>query len=211
MYLVAMYSAYHIAIGARRAVLAQYQLDTIHYMSEPAYTKPDKPYSESEAQYKQCIDCRGLLPINYFGLYRPSKDGHNSVCKACRSEFNRLNWTKKYGRVFKDFNPEVVRNVTVNNRLILKDCIFQPNTIDICGFIPSTQATFHIQFGRNRYDMESMAVYDDKGNSYFEVVYSGIAPDKVISQLLANLKEHNIRLERSEGDIVLAKRVVYYL
>lgn len=183
------------------------------------HVHPGKPNNESDAsndaQTKQCHDCLGLYPLSYFGLAKYSKDGISHICFECNKQFQRVRRRKKYNakspKGARSNIDDITRSVRIQNTNIIQSCIFQSRTIDICGFIPSTQATFHIQFGRNRYDLESMAVYDNLGNSYFEVVYSGIAPDKVISQLLANLKEHNIRLERSEGDIVLAKRVVYYI
>lgn len=178
--------------------------------SQPQQDQSNNEPAKSEVQYKQCNDCCAKLPLSHFTLNYLGKSGRNNVCKDCRAQNFRLLRKRKYNAKSK-VDDSIIRSMLVQNTNILKESIFQPRTIDICGFIPSTQATFHIQFGRNRYDLESMAVYDDKGNSYFEVVYSGVDPDKVISQLLANLKEHNIRLERSEGDIVLAKRVVYYL
>lgn len=179
------------------------------YHAQPNQSN-NQPGASRDTQIKQCHDCLAQLPINCFGASKLSKGGYSHICSYCRAQYLRHRRKIKYNTKSK-VSDEIIRSVRVQNQNLIQQCIFKSESVHIVGFIPSTQATFHIQFGRNRYDLESMAVYDDKGNSYFEVVYSGVDPDKVISQLLANLKEHNIRLERSEGDIVLAKRVVYYI
>lgn len=58
--------------------------------------------------------------------------------------------------------------------------------------------------------MESMAVFSSDGSSYIEVAYSGLKEDVRLSVLMANLKEHGIRLELSDAYMLASKNVIYW-
>lgn len=144
-----------------------------------------------------------------FGLCKQFKDGRNITCKECRVEDNADRWTRKYGRSKRYQPPEILRAVLKQNSQVLQHALLQP-TFECTGFIPHTDRIFRIHFGRNRYDMESMAVFSEDGTSYFEIAYSGVKQELRMSQLAANLKEHGIRLEFSEAYMLASKNVIYW-
>lgn len=178
--------------------------------SQPQQDQSNSAPGASEVQYKKCNDCCALLPIAQFTLNYLGKKGRNNVCKDCRAQDFRLLRKRKYNSKSK-VDDSIVRNMAVHNTTILKEIIPSNTNHDIYGFKPNTSHIYRIHIGRSRYDMMSIAIFDQSGNVYREYAWSGDPDDVVIATILAILKEHSIRLERSEGDMVLAKRTIYYL
>lgn len=164
---------------------------------------------DSEVQYKQCTDCRALLPLSHYGLSKMNKDGHSAICNLCRSQFLRLKRQAKYNSKSK-VDDSLIRCVRVHNQQILQHALTQ-TSFQCIGFIPHSTKVLRIHFGKSRYDMNSMAVFAEDGGQYFEVAYSGYDLLLIQDQLLSNLKKHNIRLEFSVVEMMASKNVLYHL
>lgn len=147
------------------------------------------------------------LPLSCFGFHRMERDGHFKTCSECRAQYHRLLRKAKYNSKSL-VDDSLIRNVSVHNEHILTTMMSIPNAKCI-GFIPHTDKVFRVHFGRSRYDMESMAVFSEGGESYFEIAYSNIHDS--LGQLMLNLKKFNIRLEFSVVEMMASKNVLYHL
>lgn len=159
---------------------------------------------------KVCITCNGSLPFSYFGARKETKEGKFSACKACVNEAKRRRYEAKYGRARRldlDHGPQ--RNVIRHNRELLNILMTSPD-IHIYGYDPITLKTYKVYWGLNKtIQMPSLAMFDMNVTLYREWISSG--DSKFTDHLVEYLKTHNIRLELTEADIVISKRVVYYL
>lgn len=165
-----------------------------------------------DVQYKQCIDCDAMLPLSHFGLTKRSHDGHAKSCKACRSEYNQMNWTRKYGRKYSYEQPDVIRSVNMQNRLIVDQALPLMNQSFTCiGFVPHSGKVYRIHLGHNRYDMPSIAIFNEDGSSYWSLAWSGVPNETVKGQILGTLKIAGIRLELSDVHMIASKNVIYSL
>lgn len=178
------------------------------------YTKPINPIDPTLASdptspmTRVCKVCFAILPMENYGLCRSYPQGHHIQCKECRSQTNKIQWHQKHHNK-RWIEPDVIRSVSIHNERILSHALSKPD-FSCIGFVPHTDKVYSIVFGRNRHDMESMAVFLKDGTSYFEIVYSGISLDRRLSILLANLREHGIRLEWGEAYMLASKNVIYW-
>lgn len=158
-----------------------------------------------------CHDCRAQRLTVDFGSAKYTKGGRSTICKDCRAQYLRLSRNVRYNREPSDRDSHI-RSVYGQNCAIIQNATTHPSTTVNCiGFIPHTDRTFKVQFGRNRYDLDSMAVYATDGSTYLEIAYSGLHPTIVMQNLTDALKAHGIRLESDEAAMIISKRVLYYL
>lgn len=170
------------------------------------------PDSTSSIKCKRCQFCRAYLPLSFYGTYAPSKDGHVPRCRECIQEYASFRWTKSYGRRRRQHIYDYIRNVSIQNSRLLDMHIADIRApLQMIGFIPHTDKVFRISFGIFNFDMPSMAVYTEDGNSYFEMMYSISNVDTIKGKLMAYLKSEGIRLEQNVDSMELVKRMVYYI
>lgn len=165
------------------------------------------PINSPEAQFFVCHDCCAKLPTSDFNIAKYSPTGRSYICKHCRSQYLRLARRSKGSN--SKIDDSIIRSVYGQNLGILYHALAQPECV-VYGFIPHTDKSFKVHFGRSRYGIPSMAIFNTDGSSYQEYAYSGIKQENLMSTLIDLLKTHGIRLELSELDIQVVKQTLYF-
>ena len=186
---------------------------------KPQATSTLAPESEAtmEAQSpivkcKVCITCQGLHPLSMYAPRKETKEGKFSACRACNNEAKRRRHEAAFGksnRPIIDHGPQ--RNMHLHNRGILS--LLMPNQKDthIYGYSPQSSKVYKVVWSlTSSLLIPTLSLYDLNGN-----IVCGWSSNASLSEftehLLEYLKTHNIRLENNEGDIIVSKRVVYYI
>lgn len=176
--------------------------------SRPRPIDPPIASQDCTVQCKKCNSCFARLPIASFGFLRYAKDGRRDTCKECRTQYFRLKRKAKY-IVNSTVDDSVIRNVRIHNTSILNTCIF--STLEIRGFDTVSKSDYKIFFGPSKYTgMHSIALFDFNCKLYREFVYSGEV-HTVLESVLDILRNLNIRLEYTDGDVVTSKSTIYYV
>ena len=136
------------------------------------------------------------------------KDGRRTECLDCRAQNFRL-YRKSRFDAKSSQDDSLIRTVKTHNQIILESLI-QKGPTELRGFDYVTNIEYKVYYGPSeRHGMDSLACFTRSGTVYFDYAFSGISD--VIDFLLYNLKGMNIRLEWSDVDVILSKRVIYYL
>lgn len=179
-------------------------------MQEKAQAKPIDPNNEptdSKPVYATCNQCMAHLPLNCYGYHRMEKSGKSKTCSECRAQVFRLKRKAKYNSKSMA-DDSIVRHVYNHNKSLIALLLSIPE-VSCIGFIPHTDKVFRIDFGRSRYDLKSMAIFNEDGTSYFEIAYSGVEDPE--GTILLNLKKHSIRLELTTMHMMASKNTIYHL
>lgn len=161
-------------------------------------------------QSRPCIDCWANLPLSAYGVNIASKDGHVTICKACRAEWSSLNWTKKYGRKHKKYDPEIIRGAMRHNQILINH-MFAMQNVSLIGYIPHTDKVFRVLFGNDQRGIPSFAIINVDGSSFKDFTYSDQDIDMAKGHVYDILKRNRIRLELTDADMIASKTVIYYL
>lgn len=176
-----------------------------------SHAQPGDP-NEASGHYhmnlKQCHTCIGMFPDNYFGLAKFSRHGRSTICHNCRSQFLRLRRQLTKGSKSK-IDDSVLRNVSIHNKTILTQALATSETMAIWAYQPETKRTFKIVFGIGSLGMKSMAIFDLDGRAFQEHSYSG--HDSILDRLTVIVKDLGLRLELTEGDLITAKNLIFFI
>lgn len=78
-------------LGVRKQTIFDSLAATIPKLNGVFQQEPSlkKDFDKSDLGEKQCNTCKRTLPINSFGKFLKSKDGHSRKCKRCKNDYNR--------------------------------------------------------------------------------------------------------------------------
>ena len=163
--------------------------------------------ASGDVQTKRCQDCRSVLTVNHFGVSKLNKDGYSNICNACRAQYVRLRRKVRF-KTNSVIDDSIIRSVHRHNKTII-NAILKHSTFECRGFIPGSSKVFRIHFGKSRYDFPSLAIFSEDGSMYHEQAFSGLSTSLMAEALLKMMKLHKIRLELTDADVILSKRVIY--
>jgi hypothetical protein len=181
-------------------------------MNESASAKPDASNNqpnEHKAQYKHCRECCAKLPASAYGFYRYTKDRLTQVCKECRSQTQRIKRQAKY-QTKGISDDEIVRNIVHHNTNLITYALSQ-KVCTLIGFQPHTDKVYKVVFGPSaQLGMDAICIFSTDGNMLRELAYSGQTKE-IIDELLGFIKQHNLRLELNEVQMMTSKNVIYWV
>lgn len=169
---------------------------------------PNNASANPHLQCKQCTDCRAILPIAHFGKAKINRDGYSKICKDCRAQYLRIKRVEKYGCKSTQ-DDSIVRNFRHHNTAILNKSL--NSTLEVRGFDVISKVDYKVFFGPSKYTgMQSIALFDFNCQLYREFTYCG-KTGEVMETVLDILRNLNIRLEYTDGDVVTSKSTIYYV
>jgi hypothetical protein len=165
---------------------------------------------EPKLDSKQCMSCRRVMPTSHFGKFRGSQDGLLYDCKLCINLAKRRRYSAQYGYADPNKNPLPQSNPR------LKD---HNDQIVSLGLLRQTyQCLGHNVINHNQYRVEfsmvdflaRLQVYD--GDEMVLDLRDGVSDvHQFKKSLLNNLYDRDIRLEKTDLDLHLALREIYFI
>lgn len=168
----------------------------------------DKPI-DPKAKCMLCQECRALYPPEYFGKSKLFKSGKSRSCNQCKAQYLRLSRTRKYGTISK-VDDSLIRNVKHHNTNLVQQALSQ-KVCTLIGFQPHTDKVYKVVFGPSaQLGMDAVCLFSADGNMLRELAYSGQTKE-IIEELISFIKQHEIRLELNEVQMMTSKNVIYWV
>jgi hypothetical protein len=159
---------------------------------------------------KQCASCRRVMPTSYFGKDRGRGDGLKRDCRPCVNLDKRISYFEKWGHAKPDKNPLI----TTNHRF--KDHNDQIVSLGLLRQAYSCVA--HHVISHNQYEVEfsmvdflATLVLKEGGVQIAKYTDGAMDVHQFKSMILKILYEKNIRLEKTDLDLHIALREVYFI
>jgi hypothetical protein len=170
---------------------------------------PNNVSADPHLQCKQCMECRAILPIAHFGSAKYSKGKIAKSCNLCRGQYQRRNRKRKYNAK-SEIDDSIIRNVRFHNTAILTASMF--STLEIRAFNTVSKVDYKVFFGPSKFNgMHSIAFFDSNAQLYREFNYSGGTLQPLLESILAILRNHDLRLEYTDADVLTSKATIYYV
>lgn len=159
---------------------------------------------------KRCNGCRAVLPMSHYGLTKSTRDGYRVICKTCRNQDRRVYWSNRFGTKRSQADEGITRNVKRQNETILTQALQSLSTFSCLAFRLDDLKDFKVVFGPSDITgLSSITVFSLDGEMLRSLSYSGMT-SSVPEELLAFLKQLNLRLELSEVDSIASKTTIYF-
>jgi len=149
------------------------------------------------------------LPLSAFGVSRHEKDGMRPTCFECQAQYPRLKRKAKYKDLRSHIDDSVIRSVRMQNIAVLDTAL--KSTLEVRALNYLTKVPYKVFFGPSSVNgMHSIAFFDFNSVLYREFIFSG--GDANIQEIILNiLRDHNLRLEYTDGDLTTSLSTIYYV